>query len=48
MMVNMGKSLHVDDESIKRGRLIFRDMKAKRKAGDIAAVAEYFSKSSAE
>jgi len=38
---NLSESIHVDDESIERCRSIFRDMKAKRKAGDIAAIAEY-------
>jgi len=42
-LIKLGDSLHVDDESIERGWQIFRDMKAKRKAGDIAAVAEYFN-----
>ena len=39
-LYNLSESLHVDYESIERGRRIFREMKAKRKAGDIAAVAE--------
>ena len=44
-LVNLSESIHVDDESIKRGRQVFREMKAKRESGDIAAIAEYVSKS---
>ena len=40
-LVNLSKSIYVNDDSIERGRHILNDMKAKRKAGDIAAVAGY-------
>lgn len=38
-LVNLSESLHVDDESIERGWLVLNEMKAKRTAGDIAAIA---------